>query len=66
MSQTVSRRSPIEGARKKGAEAAKAGLPVTACPYEDRRTSKGRQTWARAFRNAWLEGHRNELQGKLF
>ncbi|WP_367171471.1 Rmf/CrpP family protein [uncultured Thiobacillus sp.] len=62
----VNRRSPLEGARRKGAEAAHAGLPVSACPYRDKRTLSGRLSWSRSFRNAWLEGHRDVMQGDLF
>ncbi|WP_363928370.1 Rmf/CrpP family protein [Thiobacillus sp.] len=62
----VSRRSPLEGARRKGADAANAGLPASACPYRDKRTLSGRLSWSRAFRNAWLQGHRDVMQGDLF
>ncbi len=43
---------------RKGREAYAAGLPESACPYADRRQSTGRLTFSRAWRNAWLQGHR--------
>ena len=58
--------SALDGARRKGAEAARSGLPVQACPYRDKRTDSGRLSWSRAFRNAWLEGHRKVAQLDLF
>ncbi|NOI31892.1 Rmf/CrpP family protein [Vibrio coralliilyticus] len=46
----------LQTARKKGYEAAKQGLAVSDCPYQDLRKESGKLTWSRAFRNAWLEG----------
>lgn len=43
-------------ARMKGLDAALAGEPITACPYEDKRKPDGRLTFSRAFRNAWRDG----------
>ncbi|KAB2319009.1 hypothetical protein F8A86_11690 [Betaproteobacteria bacterium SCN1] len=62
----VTKRSALDGARLKGAEAARSGLPVQTCPYRDKRTDSGRLSWSRAFRNAWLEGHRKVSQLDLF
>ncbi len=44
------------GAYRKGYEASQAGLPVSACPYEDKRKWDGRLTWSRAFQAAWCDG----------
>jgi ribosome modulation factor len=44
------------GAYRKGYEAAKAGLSITACPYQDKRKGDGRLTWSRAFQSAWRDG----------
>jgi hypothetical protein len=41
---------------KRGAAARLQGLPLEANPYDDKRQSNGRITYARAFRRAWDEG----------
>jgi hypothetical protein len=46
----------LNGAWKKGRDAAKDGKPITANPYTDHRTVSGRLTWARAFVRAWNDG----------
>jgi hypothetical protein len=46
----------MRGAYKKGAMAAQEGLPLTACPYLDKRKPDGRLSWSRAFRTAWRDG----------
>lgn len=51
-------RGPLKAGRRKGAEAAAAGLPESACPYDDKRVLSGRLSWSRAWQRAWLEGHR--------
>lgn len=52
----------LEGAKRKGREARAAGLPESACPYEDKRGGRHGQiiTYSRAFIRAWLEGWRGE------
>jgi hypothetical protein len=46
-------------AKEKGILAAWAGEPETACPYSDKRTpTHNHVTFSRAFRRAWLDGHR--------
>lgn len=52
-------RAPLECAEWKGREAAKAGKPEAACPYEDKRTFNGSVTFSRSFIRAWLKGHRS-------
>jgi ribosome modulation factor len=32
------------------------GLPITDCPYKDKRKPDGRLTFSRAWRNAWVDG----------
>jgi ribosome modulation factor len=59
-------KSPLDGAKRKGQEAALAGLSEQACPYEDKRKDSGRLTWSRAFINAWRDGHRSVTQKDLF
>lgn len=54
------RRDPTDAAERKGREAARAGLPESACPYKDKRKDDGRLTFSRAWRNAWLRGYRAE------
>lgn len=44
------------GAWKKGIEARKAGFPIEACPYADKRKWNGKLTWSRAFIRAWEDG----------
>lgn len=46
------------GAFKKGAKACDAGLPITDCPYIDKRKADGRLSWSRAFIAAWRDGWR--------
>jgi len=45
-----------ESTERAGYEAGKLGAPLTACPYGDARTSRGRVTFSRGFRRAWLKG----------
>ncbi len=46
----------LEGARRKGRVACRAGAPRTANPYPDHRTWRGAVTFSRAFRTAWRDG----------
>lgn len=55
-------RDPTASAMRKGRIAALAGEPEGACPYEDKRKPDGRLTFSRAWRNAWLAGHRAALR----
>lgn len=43
-------------AYNKGVNARNYGLLETANPYPDKRTSRGRVTFSRAFRKYWLQG----------
>lgn len=43
----------------RGADAARAGLEESACPYPDRRTYHGAITWSRSWRRQWLAGFRS-------
>jgi hypothetical protein len=52
------------GAFKKGLVAHQDGLPLTACPYGDRRKSDGRLSWSRSFIAAWRDGWRWSADGK--
>jgi ribosome modulation factor len=52
-------KNPTDAAERKGREAALAGLPESACPYQDKRQDSGRLTFSRAWRNAWLTGYRS-------
>jgi len=45
-------------------EAALASEPEAACPYDDKRKADGRLTFSRAFRNAWLQGHREATRDR--
>lgn len=54
------RRSPFDAAEEKGRQAARDGLPITACPYLDKRKPCGRLTFSRAFRCAWQQGFQSE------
>lgn len=62
----TTKRTPIDGARRKGGEAARQGLPLSACPYADKRSNSGRLTWSRAFRSAWFDGYREACQLDMF
>ena len=42
----------------KGATASTMDIPITECPYRDRRKQSGGLTWSRAFRAAWADGWR--------
>lgn len=55
-SNSLMKRTAIDGAYLKGVTAGLAGDPVDACPYDDRRKLCGRLTWSRAFRTAWFDG----------
>jgi hypothetical protein len=47
----------LAGAKRKGAEAHQAEMPITACPYADKRNNyRNGNTFSRAFQNAWREG----------
>lgn len=66
----MKRRTPIEGAEKKGRQAFRDGVPRHENPYRDKRQHSGRLSWSRAFRNAWFMGYdlaefesRNETKG---
>ena len=48
------------GSYKKGVLACRNGLPITACPYRDKRTPNGRLSWSRSFITAWRDGWRDE------
>lgn len=52
------------GAFKKGLIAHREGLPVGACPYDDKRKPSGRLSWSRAFIAAWDDGWRWSANGK--
>lgn len=54
----------LRGAFMKGARAQEAGDPESACPYRDRRTSRGAITWSRSFIIAWLDGWRAAQQAQ--
>lgn len=60
------RRSPMDGAKRKGREAALQGERPWACPYPDKRMRDGRSTWCRAFRSAWYAGYFKVAQRGLF
>lgn len=60
------KKSPLDGAKRKGVQAANEGLSVSACPYKDKTTATGRRSWSRAFINAWMAGHQSVAQGDLF
>lgn len=60
------RKSPFDAAKRKGVEAAHAGLPISACPYKDKTTATGGRSWSRSFINDWLAGHQSVSQGDLF
>lgn len=51
--------SALDGAERKGREAALRGEPLSACPYEDKRTRRGAITYSRCFIRAWTKGHRS-------
>jgi len=52
----------MRGAYQKGRNAFADGVPITACPYNDKRKDDGRLTWSRAFRSAWVDGWREAQQ----
>lgn len=58
MTGTKRTRTPLQAAEDKGRQAWARGEPESACPYQDTRKGDGRLTWARAFRNAWVQGYR--------
>jgi len=45
-----------QGAFKKGVKAHQGGLPLSACPYKDKRKPDGRLSWSRAFIAVWRDG----------
>jgi len=49
----------MQGAYRKGYEAARDGRSIEACPYKDKRKGCGRLTWSRAFTAAWRDGWRD-------
>lgn len=63
---TTTHHSPMDGARRKGREAALSGQSPFDCPYPDKRHSDGRSTWCRAFRCAWYAGFTEVAQKDLF
>ena len=55
----------FESAKQKGRDARRAGLPISACPYEDKRNNyRNGNTFSRAFMNAWIEGWRERGTAK--
>jgi len=52
----TAKRSPLDGAYRKGLAANISGDPITSCPYEDKRKPSGKLSWSRAFQNAWRDG----------
>jgi len=52
----MAKRTPLEGAERKGRKAFEEGKPITACPYRDNRTYYGAVTWSRSFITAWRDG----------
>jgi hypothetical protein len=56
----------IFSAFKKGIAANQSGLPLTSCPYRDKRKPDQRLTWSRAFVSAWANGWRwsDQQRGK--
>lgn len=50
------RADSLDTAKRKGQQAFLDGIPVSACPYRDKRTDRGAVTWSRAYRSAWLAG----------
>lgn len=51
----------LRGAFERGERDAVAGKGEEACPYKDARKANGQLTWSRAFRSAWLDGHRHHV-----
>lgn len=49
----------LRGAYRKGQRARADGVPLDACPYEDKRKPSGRLSWSRAFIRAWEDGWRD-------
>ena len=60
MAELMSRKTSFDGAEEKGRQAARDGLPITACPYKDKRKPSGKLSWSRAYRNAWRMGWQTE------
>lgn len=46
----------LQGAFRKGMQAAQDGETRDTCPYRDKRKPDGRLTWSRAYRTAWFDG----------
>ena len=46
----------MRGAFLKGAAASLENLPISDCPYDDKRKLSGSLTWSRAFISAWRDG----------
>lgn len=46
----------LRGAYRKGVKASAQGIPLSACPYQDKRKPGGQLTWSRAFIAAWCDG----------
>ena len=55
---SVLRKSPFDGATRKGYQAGIKGKPIDSCPYRDLRTDRGCVTFSRGFRTAWRNGWR--------
>jgi ribosome modulation factor len=53
---------PFPWAKKKGREAALAGEPLDACPYEGYTQPNGAATWSVGLRSAWREGWLSVVQ----
>ncbi len=53
---------PTHAAYVKGRLAAQNGGSEADCPYPDYRQKSGKLTWSRAYRNAWTNGYRDEMQ----
>jgi ribosome modulation factor len=49
----------MQGAYKKGVLAFREGVPLSGCPYQDKRKPSGRLSWSRAFESAWRDGWRD-------
>mgnify|MGYP000849549544 CR=1 FL=1 len=46
----------LQGAFRRGEQAAKDGATKADCPYLDKRKRDGRLTWSRSFQAAWCDG----------
>mgnify|MGYP001618535996 CR=1 FL=1 len=67
MSKPETTSKPLQGAYRKGLQAARAGEPYKACPYQSapygcRRRNGG--TWGAVFRNYWRRGWRASIRSR--